>query len=277
MPAGIVDTPSFSTLGLIDFSGWYKFGTSEFWGLFGATAAILAVVIFDAAGCQYGIAMRANLLDKNEEVPRGKWGFLSVGVGTIFGSYLGTSPLVIANESSAGVMEGARTGFSSLVCAALFVCSSFLSPLLTSVPQIATSVPLVLVGAFMVAPVAGINWDDLMVAIPSFVTITVVPFTYSISNGVVAGLLVQMYLESMNVLLRYCGFIVNVEEAQDGPGEKKQDLRSHKMHPSDSHLLSLSRQSLASNPHAFSNTSFSVGLTSRQSLSSRSMTEQGNP
>merc|ERR1719387_1572638 len=102
-------------------------------------------------------------------------------------------------------MEGARTGLSSLVCAGLFVCSAFLSPLLVAVPRIATSVPLVLVGAFMVAPVAGIDWDDLLVAIPSFVTITVVPFTYSISNGVVADLLVQMYLDATTMVLRYLG------------------------------------------------------------------------
>merc|ERR1719161_378362 len=224
LPEGFLGTPSFGTVGVIDFSGFNP-ASSEFWGLVGASAAILAVMIFDVAGVQYGIAMRAKLLDEHEEVPRGKFGFLSVALGTIFGSYLGTSPVIIANESSAGVMEGARTGLSSCVCAVLFVISAFMSPLLISVPRIATSVPLVLVGAFMVAPVAGIDWDDLLVAIPSFVTITVVPFTYSISNGVVAGLLAQMYLDSMRLLLRYCGFIVKVEEVQDGPGEQKQDLR----------------------------------------------------
>lgn len=211
LPNGIFGKPNFSTLGLIDFSGFDP-ASSEFWGLFGASAAILAVMIFDVAGVQYGIAMRAKLLDEHEEVPQGKFGFLSVALGTIFGSYLGTSPVIIANESSAGVMEGARTGLSSCVCAVLFVISAFMSPLLISVPRIATSVPLVLVGAFMVAPVAGIDWDDLLVAIPSFVTITVVPFTYSISNGVVAGLLVQMYLDVTTFALRYFGIGVNIKD-----------------------------------------------------------------
>jgi AGZA family xanthine/uracil permease-like MFS transporter len=216
LPKGILGRPSFGTLGLIDFSGWCDVGSSEFWGLFGASAAILAVIIFDVAGVQYGIAMRAHLLDDKEEVPGGKWGFLSVAIGTIFGSYLGTSPVIIANESSAGVLEGARTGLSSVVCAVLFTCSAFMSPLLTSVPRVATSVPLVLVGAFMVAPVSGIDWDDLLVAIPSFVTITVVPFTYSISNGVVAGLLVQLYLDVTSVVLRYFGVAVDINsEAEE--------------------------------------------------------------
>merc|ERR1719161_2967926 len=217
LPNGIFGKPNFSTLGLIDFSGFDP-ASSEFWGLFGASAAILAVMIFDVAGVQYGIAMRAKLLDEHEEVPRGKWGFVSVACGTIFGSYLGTSPVIIANESSAGVMEGARTGLSSCVCAMLFVISAFTSPLLTSVPQFATSVPLVLVGAFMMAPVAGIDWDDLLIAIPSFVTITVVPFTYSISNGVVAGLLVQMYLDVTTFALRYFGIVIDLKEQAESLG-----------------------------------------------------------
>lgn len=211
LPEGFLRGPSFGTVGVIDFSGFNP-ASSECWALCGASATILAVMIFDVAGVQYGIAMRAKLLDEHDEVPRGKWGFVSVACGTIFGSCLGTSPVIIANESSAGVMEGARTGLSSCICAVLFVISAFTSPLLTSVPRIATSVPLVLVGGFMMAPVAGIDWDDLLVAIPSFVTITVVPFTYSISNGVVAGLLVQMYLDLTAFVLRYFGIGIDLKE-----------------------------------------------------------------
>eukprot|EP00932_Pfiesteria_piscicida_P016297 SRR837773.3229.p2 GENE.SRR837773.3229~~SRR837773.3229.p2 ORF type:complete len:245 (+),score=69.77 SRR837773.3229:83-736(+) len=110
------------------------------------------------------------------------------------GSMLGTSPVIIANESSAGIVEGARTGLMAVVVALLFLLSAFIAPLLSAVPHVATAVPLVLIGAFMMAPCRGIDWDNLRIAIPAFLTMTVVPFTYSIHTGIIAGILMDMFL-----------------------------------------------------------------------------------
>merc|ERR1719411_1455262 len=94
-------------------------------------------------------------------------------------------------------MEGAKTGLSSVVVSVLFFISAFITPLMSAIPSVATGVPLVLIGAFMMAPASGIDWDNLSVAIPSFLTITVVPFTYSIHNGIIAGIIVDMLLSAV--------------------------------------------------------------------------------
>jgi hypothetical protein len=94
-------------------------------------------------------------------------------------------------------MEGAKTGLSTVVVAALFALSAFISPLLGAIPHLATAAPLVLIGAFMMGPIGGIDWDKLHVALPSFVTCTVVPFTYSIHTGILAGILMDSLLSLM--------------------------------------------------------------------------------
>ncbi|CAK9032403.1 unnamed protein product, partial [Durusdinium trenchii] len=142
---------------------------------------------------RYGLMGIAGLLEDGN-VPRSQSIFSSAALSTMCGAVLGTSPVIIANESSAGIIEGARTGLSATVVACLFVASAFLTPVLSSIPRVATSVPLVLIGAFMMAPCRGIDWDNLRAAIPSFLTITVVPFTYSIHNGIIAGILMDAFL-----------------------------------------------------------------------------------
>merc|ERR1719223_1568629 len=82
----------------------------------------------------------------------------------------------------------------AIVVAIMFFLSAFICPLLTAVPHVATAVPLVLIGSFMMAPCRGIDWDNLRAAIPSFITMTVVPFTYSIHTGILAGILMDMFL-----------------------------------------------------------------------------------
>jgi hypothetical protein len=160
------------------------------------TVVLLFVSLFDIAGVMYGLFGMAKLLD-NGAVPRSDQIFASAGFSTMVGALLGTSPVIIANESSAGIMEGAKTGLSAVVVAFLFFLSAFITPLLSAIPHVATAVPLVLIGVFMMAPCRGIDWDDLCVAIPSFLTITVVPFTYSIHNGIITGILMDAFLDKM--------------------------------------------------------------------------------
>eukprot|EP00930_Biecheleria_cincta_P006199 TRINITY_DN107180_c0_g1_i1.p1 TRINITY_DN107180_c0_g1~~TRINITY_DN107180_c0_g1_i1.p1 ORF type:complete len:540 (+),score=102.22 TRINITY_DN107180_c0_g1_i1:53-1672(+) len=191
-PDGLLRLPTFDAAFILDFSCWVP-ASPKFATMVMGSMVLLFVALFDLAGVQYGLMSMAGRLEDGE-VPRSSAIFSSAAIGTMSGALLGTSPVIIANESSAGIVEGSRTGISALVVSALFFMSAFLAPLLSAIPRVATSVPLVLIGAFMMAPCQGIDWNNLRAAIPSFLTITVVPFTYSIHNGIVAGILMDAFL-----------------------------------------------------------------------------------
>jgi xanthine/uracil/vitamin C permease (AzgA family) len=194
-PEEFLVMPRFDFAMSVDFSAWSA-GGSKLTGMLLGTAVLFFVALFDLAGVQYGLCSLANLL-KDGVVPRSTEIFSSAALGTMSGALLGTSPLIIANESSAGIMEGARTGLSTIVVGFLFALSAFISPLLAAIPHLATAAPLVLIGAFMMGPIGGIDWDKLHIALPSFVTCTVVPFTYSIHTGILAGILMDSVLQFM--------------------------------------------------------------------------------
>jgi xanthine/uracil/vitamin C permease (AzgA family) len=193
-PQGVFLMPRFDLVMAIDFSGWLA-GSGKLHGMLMGTAVLFFVALFDLAGVQYGLTSLAQLL-KNGSVPRSTQIFSSAAISTMVGALLGTSPLIIANESSAGIMEGAKTGLSTIVVGLLFGLSAFISPLLSSIPHLATAAPLVLIGSFMMGPIGGIDWDKLHVALPAFMTITVVPFTYSIHVGIIAGILMDLTLSA---------------------------------------------------------------------------------
>mmetsp|Transcript_60478 Transcript_60478/g.112295 ORF Transcript_60478/g.112295 Transcript_60478/m.112295 type:complete len:524 (+) Transcript_60478:81-1652(+) len=194
-PATTMEVPRFDTTFDIDLSAWNP-ANGKLVGMITGSLVLLFVALFDLAGVQYGLASIAGLLE-NGHVRRSSQTFTSAGLGTVIGGLLGTSPVIIANESSACIVEGGRTGLCSVVMSVLFACSAFLAPIICAVPNVATAVPLVIIGAFMMAPCRGIDWDDLRVAIPSFLTMTVVPFTYSIHNGILAGLFMDIILKFM--------------------------------------------------------------------------------
>lgn len=191
-PEGLLRLPSFDAAFIVDFSCWVP-GSPKLAAMIMGSVVMLFVALFDLAGVQYGLMSMAGRLEDGE-VPKSSAIFSSAAIGTMSGALLGTSPVIIANESSAGIVEGSRTGISALVISGLFFLSAFLAPLLSAIPRVATSVPLVLIGAFMMAPCQGIDWNNLRAAIPSFLTITVVPFTYSIHNGIIAGILMDAFL-----------------------------------------------------------------------------------
>merc|ERR1719461_664107 len=152
---------------------------------------MLFVCLFDIAGVSHGLQSAAGI-PTAEQQTSGIIG--SAALATAVGSLLGTSPVIVANESSAAIIEGARTGLSAVVMSLLFLFSAVIAPVLSAVPRVATAVPLVIVGAFMMAPCRYICWDDLRVALPAFLTMTVVPFTYSIHGGIIAGMFVDHFL-----------------------------------------------------------------------------------
>ncbi len=145
--------------------------------------------LFDTIGTLLGVAEQANLKDKEGNIVNAKGALLSDAVGTVLGACLGTSTVTSFVESSSGVAAGARTGLASVVTALLFLVALFLSPLFALIPSAATAPALIFVGFLMMRSVMGIDFTDISEGIPSFITIIAMPFSYSISKGIVFGII----------------------------------------------------------------------------------------
>jgi AGZA family xanthine/uracil permease-like MFS transporter len=150
--------------------------------------SLLFVVIFDTGGVQHGIGQQAGLLDESGNLPGAKYSYFASAIASGLGAILGTSPVIIHNESAAGVQEGGRTGLCAVTTAVLFLLSPMLVPLIVLIPPEATAPCLVLVGTMMMAPVRDIDFGDLRIALPAFLIISVTPLTYSISAGIFSGI-----------------------------------------------------------------------------------------
>lgn len=149
----------------------------------------LFVDMFDTVGTLIGVSSKANMLDKEGRVPRVKQALMADAIGTTAGAILGTSTVTTYVESAAGVSEGGRTGLTSLTVAVLFFFALFLSPVFLMIPGAATAPALILVGAMMMTPIKNIDFDDFTESIPVFLTIIIMPLTYSISEGILFGVL----------------------------------------------------------------------------------------
>jgi adenine/guanine/hypoxanthine permease len=155
----------------------------------------LFVDMFDTVGTLIGVSSKANMLDKEGRVPRVKQALMADAIGTTVGAMLGTSTVTTYVESAAGVSEGGRTGLTSLTVAGLMLVALFLSPIFLMIPGAATAPALILVGAMMMTPVKNINFDDFTESIPAFLTIVMMPLTYSISEGILFGVLSYVLLK----------------------------------------------------------------------------------
>ena len=151
--------------------------------------AFLFVDLFDTLGTLIGCASRADMLDEKGRLPRVKGALLADACGTSLGACLGTSTISTYVESSAGIVEGGRTGLTAVTTAIFFLVALFFSPLFLAVPGFATAPALVIVGFLMMQQVAKIPWSDITEAIPSFICIAVMPFAYSIAEGIAFGII----------------------------------------------------------------------------------------
>ncbi len=156
-------------------------------GLIGVMLSLLIVDLFDTAGTLVGVATQAGYLDKDGNLPKADKALLSDAIATTSGALLGTSTTTTYIESAAGVSEGGRTGLTGLTVAVLFVLSLFIMPLVGIVPAAATAPALIIVGILMMKSVTKINWDDFSDALPAFLTMVMMPFSYSISDGIALG------------------------------------------------------------------------------------------
>ena len=155
----------------------------------------LFVDIFDTVGTLVGVASKAKMLDKDGKLPRVSQALFSDAVGTTVGALLGTSTVTTYVESAAGVAEGGRTGLTSFVTATMFILALFFSPIFNIIPSEATAPALVLVGLFMMSPIKEIDLSDFTEAIPAFLTIVMMPFAYSIAQGIVFGMVSYVVLK----------------------------------------------------------------------------------
>ncbi len=155
----------------------------------------LFVDIFDTVGTLVGVATKANMLTPSGEVPRAKQALLADALATTLGAMLGTSTVTTYVESASGVADGGRTGLTSLSTGFFFLIALIFSPIFIMIPAAATAPALILVGLFMLSPVAEIDFADFTEAIPAFIAIVAMPLTYSIANGIVFGIISYVVLK----------------------------------------------------------------------------------
>ena len=155
----------------------------------------LFVDMFDTVGTLVGVSSKADMLDKDGKVPRVKQALFADSIGTTVGAILGTSTVTTYVESAAGVAEGGKTGMTALTVAVMFGLALFFAPLFMIIPPEATASALIIVGLFMISPIMKIDLNDLTEAIPAFLTIIMMPLTYSIAQGIVFGMLSYVILK----------------------------------------------------------------------------------
>ncbi|WP_141367187.1 NCS2 family permease [Glutamicibacter uratoxydans] len=157
---------------------------------------ILLSIFFDAMGTMVGLAAEADLVDENDQIPNVDKVLLVDAAGAIVGGGTSSSSAQIFVESGAGIGEGARTGLASVFTGLLMIVAMFLSPLIYLVPFEAVAPALVVVGFMMITQITKIDWNDWGVALPAFLTFTLMPFTYSIANGIGAGFISYVFIRA---------------------------------------------------------------------------------
>ena len=181
----------------VDFSGYLdNHSTASLVILLITTALAFCLVdMFDTLGTLFGACSRGNMLTEKGEVPNFEKAMLSDAIATVCGSVCGTSTVTTFVEASSGIAEGGRTGLSAMVTAGMFFIAMFLSPVASLIPGCATAAVLIFVGVLMMGAVLKIEWTDPAIALPAFLTISFMPFTYNISYGIAFGLISYIFLK----------------------------------------------------------------------------------
>lgn len=194
LPTEVVSLPDLGLIGQISFGSFGRIG------FMAATMLVFTLVFtnfFDAMGTMTGLAHEAGLSDRQGTFPRLRSALIVEGVGAVVGGGTSGSSNTVFVESGAGIGEGARTGLANIVTGLLFLLAMFVTPLTGVVPSEVAAAALVVVGTMMMSQISQIEWGEFSVALPVFLTIVVMPFTFSIANGIGAGFIAWVLLRSL--------------------------------------------------------------------------------
>ncbi len=191
--SGVVDTPPSVAPIFMKFEWTHILS----WDMLAVVFTFLFIDMFDTMGTVIGVSQKAGFVDEKGNVEDIDKVFMADSIGTVCGACLGTSTTTTYVESSAGVGEGGRTGLTAFSAAICFVLALFFAPIFLGIPSAATAPALILVGVMMMEPVVRIDWTNFREAIPAFVTLILMPVAYSISDGILIGMITYVVLNAL--------------------------------------------------------------------------------
>ena len=166
------------------------------WDMLAVVFTFLFIDMFDTMGTVIGVSQKAGMVDEEGNVDGIDKMFMADSIATVAGACLGTSTTTTYVESASGVGDGGRTGLTAFTVAGLFALALFFSPIFLAIPGAATAPALVIVGVMMMAPVAKVDWEDFSESIPAFLTVLLMPVAYSISDGILIGVIAYVLLNA---------------------------------------------------------------------------------
>ncbi|NET27455.1 NCS2 family permease [Okeania sp. SIO1I7] len=197
LPQGIVSFPELPThLFGQAFIGLKSIIKTNIWELTTIIFVLIFVDLFDTVGTLTGLGIKTGYFNQTEKSLNLNKAFMADAIGTTFGAVMGTSTVTTYIESASGISEGGRSGFTAVITAILFILSIFFIPLLSAIPSFATAPALLIVGVLMMGSVRNINWDDPAESISAFLTIIIMPLSYSIADGLAMGLIIYPLLKT---------------------------------------------------------------------------------
>ncbi|MCC3868389.1 NCS2 family permease [Terrisporobacter mayombei] len=200
LPSGVFKFESLAPIaGKLDFS--YATNPANLTNFILVLCTFLFVDFFDTVGTIVGVASKANMIDEDGNVPHVGRALLADALATTIGAGLGVSTVTTYVESSTGVIEGGRTGYTAITVGVLFLVAMFLSPIFIAIPSCATSPALIYVGYLMLSTVKNIDFSDITEGVPAFITIGAMAFTYSIGDGLTLGVLSYVVINMLYNLI----------------------------------------------------------------------------
>ena len=192
--SGVVSLPD----GLGPIFCKFEWGSILSWDMLAVVFTFLFIDMFDTMGTVIGVSQKAGMVDEKGNVDGIDKMFLADSIATVAGACFGTSTTTTYVESAAGVADGGRTGLTALTTAACFALALLFSPLFLAIPGAATAPALVIVGVMMMGPVVKIDWEDFSESIPAFITVLLMPVAYSISDGILIGVISYVVLNALS-------------------------------------------------------------------------------
>jgi adenine/guanine/hypoxanthine permease len=199
LPDQFFRLPDLSLVGDVSFGAWTRVPVITVMLLI---FTLVLTDFFDTVGTMTGLGKEASLIGKDDQLPNVSRALFVDGLGAVAGGAASSSSNTVFVESAAGIAEGARTGLANVVTGVLFLAAMFLTPLYEVIPIEAAAPALVVVGALMMSQIKEIDFSDFSLALPAFLTIVVMPFTYSVANGVGVGFISYVVLRAVTGKIR---------------------------------------------------------------------------